>query len=56
MYGADLFRLFDKVVERGYDWIVLDEERARRTVESEGLDWNEFKKYTGFSMKECDVE
>jgi len=47
VYGADLFRLFDKVVERGYDWIVLDEERARRTVESEGLDWSEFQKYTG---------
>ena len=45
VYASDLFRLFEKVVERGYDWIVLDESRARSTVEAEGYGWNDFIEY-----------
>lgn len=47
VYAADLFRLFEKVIARGYDWSMLDEERAKVTVESEGLNWNDFLEYTG---------
>ena len=44
-YDGDLFCLVDKVITSGYGWIVLDEESAQATVESEGLDWNEFLDY-----------
>ncbi|MBQ2653036.1 MAG: hypothetical protein IJF83_05730 [Methanobrevibacter sp.] len=45
IYGADLFRLFDKVIERGFDWIVLDEERAMITVKNEGIQWEDYVDY-----------
>ena len=44
-YAKDLFRLFDKVMELGYDWVILDEELARNTVESDGISWDEFVDY-----------
>ena len=41
-YASDLFRLFEKVVGHGYEWIVVDEARARATVEGEGYEWKDF--------------
>ena len=43
--AADLCRLFDKVKSRGYHWVMLDEDKAKRTVENEGLVWVDFVKY-----------
>ena len=45
VYASDLFRLFDKVMNRGYEWVVLDEARARETVEGEGYEWEDFKEF-----------
>jgi len=54
VYGADLFRLFDKVVERGYDWIVIDEERAMTTIKNEGIRWEDYVDYMKIKQKQMD--
>lgn len=43
--ATDLYQLFNKVRCRGYDWVMLDEEKAKQTVEGEGLVWIDFVKY-----------
>ena len=43
--ATDLFRLYMKVVARGYEWIMLDEETARKTIEDEGYSWEDFVKH-----------
>ena len=43
--ATDLYRLFNKVRCRGYEWIMIDEEKAKQTVEGEGLIWIDFVKY-----------
>ena len=43
--AVDLYRLFNKVRLKGYNWIMLDEKKAKRTVESEGFDFVDFVKY-----------
>lgn len=39
--SSDLHKLKKKVIGKGLDWIVLDESKARKTVESEGINWED---------------
>lgn len=43
--ASDLYRLFDKVKSKGYPWIILDEDKAQRTVESEDLIFKDYLEY-----------
>lgn len=45
VYATDLVRVFDKVKDKGYDWVMLDEEKAQKTVEGEGWVWFDFVEY-----------
>lgn len=43
--ATDLYLLFNKVRCKGLDWIMIDEKRARKTVENEGIEWDAFVMY-----------
>lgn len=43
--STTLIGLLEKVKANGYTWLVLDEEKAKMSVESEGLSWNVFRRY-----------
>lgn len=40
--ASNLLLLRDKVINKGYPWIVTDEDLFRKAVESDGLDYNLF--------------
>lgn len=43
--STTLIGLLEKVKANGYTWLVLDEEKAKMSVESDGLEWSMFSKF-----------
>ena len=51
-YGSDLYRLSEKVISNGYDFVVVDETAARETCKNEGIFFEDLMKH----MEKCKGE
>ena len=45
IYASDLYRLSEKVISKGYDFIVVDETSARETCKKENIDFKDLMEY-----------
>jgi len=45
--ASTLLGLYNKVLAKGWEWIILDVEKAKVSVDFEGVDWNLFQQNMG---------